>query len=196
VAAVGLGAGALACHARPGDDYTFLEIDPVVARIARNPDWFTYLRDCGDPPIELGDGRRSLARHDGAPFGLIALDAFNSDAIPVHLLTREAVELYLSRTVANGAILMHLSNRYLDLEPVVGNIARELGLTCRIEHHEPTVSQQNRGYSASVWALLVRDPSHLGRIEPDGRWHDCEDDPGAETWTDDYSNLLGVVDWS
>jgi len=196
VAAVGLGAGALACHARPGDDYTFFEIDPTVARIAEDPDWFTYLRDCGRPEIVLGDGRRSLDRHRGPPFGLIALDAFNSDAIPVHLVTREAIELYLTRIVPRGALLLHLSNRYLDLEPVLGNVARELGLACRIERHEPTDAQQDRGYSASVWALLARQPAHLGPIARDRRWHTCEDDPSAGTWTDDYSNLLGVVDWS
>ncbi|HEX8054310.1 MAG TPA: fused MFS/spermidine synthase [Thermoleophilaceae bacterium] len=196
VAAVGLGAGALACHARPGDEYTYFEIDPVVARIARDPDYFTYLRDCGNPRVVLGDGRRSLARHRGAPFGLIALDAFNSDAIPVHLVTREAIELYLRRLAPRGALMVHLSNRYLDLEPVMGNLARDLGLACRIERHEPTDAQHERGYTASVWALLVRDPSHLGPLARDPRWHACEDDPGAETWTDDYSNLLGVVDWS
>ena len=196
VAAVGLGAGALACHSRPGDDYTFFEIDPVVARIARNPDYFSYLRDCGDPPVVLGDGRRSLERHDGPPFGVIALDAFNSDAIPVHLITREAVGLYLTRLAPRGALLLHVSNRYLDLEPVIGNIARELGLACRLQRHKPAEFQRNRGYSASVWALLARAPDHLGPLGADRRWPACDDDPSAETWTDDYSNLLGVVDWS
>ena len=196
VAAVGLGAGALACHARPGDSYTFYEIDPVVARIARNPDWFTYLRDCGDPPVVLGDGRRSLARHRGAPFGLIAVDAFNSDAIPVHLVTREAVELYLDRLAPRGAVLLHLSNRYLDLEPVAGNLARDLGLTCRIQRHEPTPAELDRGYTSSVWALMARRPVHLGPLASDPRWTPCAQDPGADTWTDDYSNLLSVVDWS
>jgi hypothetical protein len=144
----------------------------------------------------LGDGRRSLVRHRGAPFGLIAIDAFNSDAIPVHLVTREAIELYLDRLAPEGAVLMHLSNRYLDLEPVVGNLARELGLTCRIERHAPTEAQQDRGYAASVWALLARRPVHLGPLASDGRWHPCAQDRGADVWTDDYSNLLGVVDWS
>ena len=196
VAAVGLGAGALACHARPGDDYTFFEIDPVVARIAREPDYFTYLRDCGRAPVVLGDGRRSLARRRGAPFGTIAIDAFNSDAIPVHLITREAVELYLERLAPRGTLLLHLSNRYLDLEPVIGNIARELGLTCRLQRHKPNELQEDRDYSASTWALLARAPGHLGPLAADGRWPACEDDPSADTWTDDYSNLLGVVDWS
>jgi hypothetical protein len=196
IAAVGLGAGALACNKRPGTRYTFFEIDPVVARIARDPRRFTYLRDCGRPPIVLGDGRRSLASHDGAPFGLIALDAFNSDAIPVHLVTREAIELYLSRLAPRGALLLHLSNRYVDLEPVIGNLAREIRLTCRIERHQPTAAQRERGYSASVWGLLARTPAHLGPLAADRRWKTCEDDPSADVWTDDYSNLLAIVDWS
>jgi hypothetical protein len=128
--------------------------------------------------------------------GLIALDAFNSDAIPVHLLTRDAVELYLSRLLPRGALLLHLSNRYADLEPVVGNIARDLGLACRIEHHVPTRAQRSNGYSISVWALLARRPEHLGPLARDRLWKTCRDDPSARTWTDDYSNLLGVINWS
>ena len=196
VAAVGLGAGALACNTAARSAFTFFEIDPAVARIAREPDYFTYLRDCGRPPVVLGDGRRSLARHDGEPFGLIALDAFNSDAIPVHLITREAIELYLSRTVPRGALLLHLSNRYVDLEPVLGNLTRDLGLACRIQRHHPDEAQIDRGYSRSVWALLARAPEHLGPLARDGRWKTCRDDPSAGTWTDDYSNLLGIVDWT
>jgi hypothetical protein len=196
IAAVGLGAGALACNTGAGSRFTFFEIDPTVARIARNPDYFTYLRDCGRPPVVLGDGRRSLARRPAGRFGLIALDAFNSDAIPVHLLTRDAVELYLSRLLPRGALLLHLSNRYADLEPVVGNIARDLGLACRIEHHVPTRAQRNDGYSISVWALLARRPEHLGALARDRLWKTCRDDPSARTWTDDYSNLLGVINWS
>ena len=196
IAAVGLGAGALACNTSAGSAFTFFEIDPAVARIARDPGYFTYLRDCGRPPVVIGDGRRSLDRHDGPPFSLIALDAFNSDAIPVHLITRQAIELYLDRLGPRGAVLLHLSNRYVDLEPVIGNVARDIGLTCRIERHKVTDAQGDRGYADSTWALLVREPAHLGRIAADRRWKACEADPSAGTWTDDYSNLLGVVDWS
>jgi hypothetical protein len=196
IAAVGLGAGALACNTGAGSEFTFFEIDPTVARIARDPDYFTYLRDCGRPPVVIGDGRRSLDRHRGAPFGLVALDAFNSDAIPVHLVTREAIELYLARLVPRGALLLHLSNRYADLEPVMGNLARDLRLTCRIQRHKPTDAQHDLGIADSTWALLGRDPAHLGPLATDRRWKTCEDDPSARTWTDDYSNLLGIVDWS
>jgi hypothetical protein len=196
IGSIGLGAGALACNTPPGTRVTFFEIDPAVARIARDASNFTYLRECGRPDVVLGDGRRSLARHRGEPFGLVVLDAFNSDAIPVHLLTREAIELYLRRTVPRGALMLHLSNRYADLEPVVANVGRDLGLTCRIQRHKVTDVQDDGGYTDSTWALLARAPAHLGRLAADRKWKTCDDDPSARTWTDDYSNLLGVVDWS
>ena len=130
-ALIGLGAGALACDAPAGADWTFFEIDPVVARIARDPHLFTYLRDCpGRFGIALGDGRQSLARQPPGRFGVVVLDAFASDAIPVHLITRQAIELYLSRLQPGGVLLFHISNRYLDLEPVLGNLARDRGLAC------------------------------------------------------------------
>jgi hypothetical protein len=189
VAGVGLGAGALACYARPGDRYAFYEIDPVVARIARDPALFTYLRDCGDPPVVIGDGRLSLERARDR-YGLVVIDAFNSDAIPVHLITREALEVYLDRLEPSGALLFNVSNRYADLEPVLANAARELGLGCRIERHVPTGAQRERGYSESEWALLSAAGPHVGRL-----WRTCREDRSLAVWTDDYSNLLSVISW-
>jgi len=196
VATVGLGVGSIACLQRPGTHLTFYEIDPEVVRIARNPRFFTYLRDCPvRPAIVTGDGRRSLERAPRASFGLVVLDAFNSDAIPVHLITREAVELYLSRSTRGGALLFNATNRYVDLEPVLGNIAEDLNLTCRIREDTPNKAEQNRGYERSIWTLLVRRPMDLGTIRFDRRWKRCIADPSAQTWTDDYSNPLSVVDW-
>jgi hypothetical protein len=196
VAAVGLGTGSLACRQRPGGELTFYEIDPAVVRIARDPRLFSFLRDCRvRSRIVVGDGRRSLRREPEGSFGLVAVDAFNSDAIPLHLITRQAVELYLSRVSDGGSLLFHISNRYLDLEPVLGNIAAELGLTCRIRDHKTGRAEERRGYVPSIWVLLVRRPLDLGRIRDDRRWTRCATDPSAEIWTDDYSNPLGVVDW-
>ena len=196
VAAVGLGAGSLACLQRPGSHLTFYEIDPTVVGIARNPRLFTYLRRCPvRPAIVTGDGRRSLERERRGSFGLVVVDAFNSDAIPVHLITRQAIELYLSRTIVGGSLLFHLTNRYLDLEPVLGNIAVDLRLTCRIRKYTPSRAAKLRGEEPSTWALLSRLPESLGRIARDRRWRDCARDPSARTWTDDYSNPLGVVRW-
>ncbi len=196
VAAVGLGTGSLACLQRPGTRLTFYEIDPTVVRIARDPRFFTFLRDCPvRPPIVTGDGRRSLEREPAGSFGLVAIDAFNSDAIPLHLITREAIELYVSRIAPRGSVLFHLTNRYLRLEPVLGNIAAELDLVCRIRVHTPFEAQQERGYQKSTWALLTRRPTDLGAIRLDRRWTPCTVDPSARTWTDDYSNPLEVIRW-
>lgn len=197
MAAVGLGTGSLACLQRPGTRLTYYEIDPAVVRIARDPRLFTFLRDCPvRPPIVTGDGRRSLEREPKGSFSLVAVDAFSSDAIPLHLITREAIELYLSRIAQDGSLLFHLTNRYLRLEPVLGNIAAELDLVCRIRTHVPTDVEEKRGYQKSTWALLTRRPANLGAIRLDRRWAPCATDPSARTWTDDYSNPLAVIKWA
>jgi hypothetical protein len=195
VAAIGLGTGTLACHARRGSGLTFYEIDPAVVRIARDERYFTFMRDCPvRPRVVVGDGRRSVGREPESSFGLVVVDAFNSDAIPVHLITREAIELYLSRTGSGGSLLFHISNRYLDLEPVLGNIAGELGLTCRIRTDFPTDAEDERGYEPSTWSLLARSPVDFGGILNDSAWSECATSD-AEVWTDDYSSPLGVLDW-
>ena len=182
-AAIGLGAGAIACYGH----VTFFEIDPEVVRIARDPRLFTYLRDCPSP-VRVGDGRRLLTKEPPGRFDLLVVDAFNSDAIPIHLITRQALELYMSRA---DAVLFHISNRYLRLEPVLGNIARELGLRCVFENHQPSRAQiEDGGLAASRWALLSRSPEPVG-----ARWRACADDPGARVWTDDYSDLLSAISW-
>ena len=128
MAVVGLGSGGLACYAEAGDDWTFYEIDPLVERIARDPRYFTYLQNSrGDLNVVLGDGRLTLQRATPGAYDLIVLDAFSSDAIPVHLLTREAVELYMSRLRTDGVVAVHISNRYLNLEPVLGALAQQRG---------------------------------------------------------------------
>jgi hypothetical protein len=192
VGAVGLGAGALACY-RPR--MSFFEIDPEVLRIARDPRLFTYLRDC-PADVTIGDGRRSLVREPPGRFGLIVIDAFNSDAIPVHLITRQALALYLSRAGRHGAVMFHISNRYLRLEPVLGNLARDGALTCRVETHHPSPPQLDAGVAVSKWAILARAPADLGRLAADRRWHPCGNDPSARVWTDDYSDLLSAIAWN
>jgi spermidine synthase len=174
-------------------DTTFFEIDPTVVDIARDPDLFTYLREC-PARIVVGDGRQALRREPPGRFGLLAIDAFNSDAIPIHLITREAMELYMERVGPHGAVLFHISNRFVDLEPVLANIADDLGLVCVNQRHVPTPEDEERGHSISRWALLVHAEEDLGPIAADGRWHDCVPD-GARTWTDDYSDLLGAMDF-
>jgi SAM-dependent methyltransferase len=191
-AIVGLGAGGLACYARPGEHWTFYEIDPTVARIARDPRLFTYLRDCaGRHDIVLGDGRQSLAAARDERFGLIALDAFTSDAVPVHLITREAIALYLRRLRPDGLLLFNISNRYVELEPVLGNLAADLRLTCRTRTFRATRDQAQRRMDSSKWVVMAPASPTVDRLG----WGACRPDPGARTWTDDYSNVLSTLRW-
>jgi hypothetical protein len=187
---IGLGAGTMSCY-RPGGT-TFFEIDPAVVSIARNPRLFTYLQKC-PARVVVGDGRQSIKRAPAGSFGgLLVVDAFNSDAIPVHLITREAMRLYLDRVGPHGAIMFHISNRYVQLEPVLAALARDLHLVCRAQRYVPTPAQQARSYETSKWALLARTPDDLGRVASDARWHACADD-GSRVWTDDYSDLIGAM---
>ena len=192
-AVVGLGTGAMACLSRPGDRWTFFEIDPSVARIARTDELFSFLRDCkGEFDVVLGDGRRSLDRRADGTFGLIALDAFSSDAVPIHLITREAVELYRAKLHPGGVLAFHISNRYLDLEPVLGNLARATGMTCygqRDAFVSPRLFMKRRSH----WVTMARSPADLGAVTSDRRWHPCAADGDARVWSDDYANVLGAL---
>jgi hypothetical protein len=182
-AVIGLGTGSMACYARRGDRWTFYEIDPLVEHIARDPRLFTFLRDCpGRYDVILGDARLSLSRAAGRRYGLIVLDAFTSDAIPIHLLTREALALYRSRLRDGGVLALHISNRYLDLEPVVARLAHDAGLACR--------AQQGL---ESDWAAMAERQRDLGGPSIDARWHDCRRG-GGTVWTDDFSNLVESFD--
>ena len=191
-AVVGLGAGTIACHARRGERWTFYEVDPTVERIARDPRLFTYLRDCpGSFDVVIGDGRLGIARARPAEFGLIVADAFSSDAIPVHLLTREALALYRSRLAPDGVIALHITNRYLDLGGVLGSMAAAERLACLIQSEDPAEAARVPGKVASDWVLIARRPGHFGRLAGDRRWRRCPRD--GQAWTDDFSNVLGPL---
>jgi hypothetical protein len=191
-AIVGLGAGGMACYARRGERWTFYEIDPTVARIARDPRLFTYLRDCpGRYDIELGDGRKSLERAPRGEFGVITIDAFTSDAVPVHLLTREAITLYLQRLEPGGLLLFNISNRFVDFEPVLGTLAKDLRLGCGIEKFEVNDAQAERRWDSSTWAVMTRDRAALGRLG----WRACDSEAVSKVWTDDFTNVFGALRW-
>ena len=194
VAVLGLGAGTIACHAKPGQRWTFYEIDPVAERIARDPRLFTYLRDCpGEHDVVLGDGRLSLARAPAREYGLIFADAFSSDAIPVHLLTREAVAMYLSKLREDGILVFNVTNRYLNLNPTLGALARERQLACLHAADNATQVPGAKGKTASDWLVMSRQERHLGELTRDARWQDCPRAPAADVWTDDFSNILGPL---
>ena len=193
-AVVGLGTGTMACYNRPGQQLTFYEIDPLVESIARNNDLFTYLRDCpGQNDVVLGDARLSLADAPDAEYGIIVADAFSSDAIPVHLMTREAVDLYFDKLQSDGVLLMHISNRHLELEPVLGNVAQDAGLVCRAQYDQE--NESTPGKFVSHWVMMSREEGALGSMADDARWSSCETNPDSPVWTDDYSNLLSTFVW-
>ena len=197
IAAVGLGTGSIACYGRAGETWTYYEIDPVVAAIATDPRYFTFLRDC--PPavrIKLGDARLTLSDAAQSQYDLLILDAFSSDAIPVHLLTREAVSSYVRVLAPHGALVVHISNRHLDLEPVVAAIARDLGLVALVRRDLPIpVKEQGTGRVQSVWAILARSTGDLGGLATDKRWEALRSRADVSAWTDDFSNIMRSFAW-
>jgi hypothetical protein len=196
VGIVGLGTGSIASYARPGQHYTFYEIDPAVEQVAQNPKYFTYLNDCrGKIDIVLGDARLSLKGVAPNHFDMLILDAFSSDAIPVHLLTKEALHLYLSKLKKGGILIFHISNRFLDLRPVLGNLARDAGLFGLVQYDlKLTKEEQNELKRSSIWVVMARDPRDLAPLAADSRWHKLSGD-GQARWTDDFSNIVKVFTW-
>lgn len=191
VGALGLGVGSVACYAGPGQHYTFFEIDPIVARLASDPEVFSYLSDCApDTDIVLGDGRLTLTEEPEDAFDILLIDAFSSDSIPAHLLTQEAITLYLSKLKEDGVVLLHVSNRYMALETVVGRIAGELGVPARTQYH--TVGEESYRAQSSAVVALARNEMALAPLDATGAWDVLESDDGR-AWTDDYSNIPGAI---
>ena len=137
-----------------------------------------------------GDGRLALEREPARRFDLLAVDAFSGDSIPVHLLSREAFQLYFQRLAPEGVLAMHVSNSFLDLAPVVGRAAQALGKTARVVEVQEDLSQHR---AHSVWVLLADNPNTLDRLLPEGSWQPAPAPPGLRVWTDDYSNLFKII---
>jgi len=192
VGVVGLGSGALAAYSTSNERWTFFEIDALVVEIARDRALFTYLGNArGEIDVIVGDARRSLTRAADDGFGVLVLDAFSSDAIPAHLLTREALALYLRKLTPSGLIVFHISNRYLDLEPVIGGAATALGLTSLTRVDQVTESELRAGKTSSIWIVMARAPGDLGPLSGHGGWA-----PSRQTvryWTDDKSDLWSAL---
>src|SRR5712692_2913561 len=203
VAVIGLGTGTLAAYARLGDALTVYEIDRRVRDIAFDPAYFTYLTNARDRGatlrVELGDARVRLEavrrERPGEKYDVIFVDAFTSDAIPVHLLTREALRLYLGMLASDGMLAIHISNRHLRLEPVVAGLAEDAGLGGRLLMDEAYA--ETEGGTESMWAVLARTPAPLGQLVDDEQWTAAtlEVDPRVGVWTDDFHNLLSVFKW-
>jgi hypothetical protein len=193
VAVVGLGTGALACYRHRGEAWTFYEIDSAVVRIARDPDFFTFISGCApDLPVVVGDARLTLAAST-EKYNLIILDAFSSDTIPVHLLTREAVAGYLKHLAEGGVILMHISNRYMELADTVAAVGTAEGLAAIVKVDDrPQASPPDYKMTAEVVALARR-PEDVGNLRDRPGWHPLRAETDVQAWTDDYSNIFGAI---
>lgn len=192
VGVIGLGVGALSCYRKPGQDWHFYEIDAVVDRIARDARLFDFMDKCAaDVPTHIGDARIVLAHQDLA-FDVLIIDAYSSDAIPVHLMTTDAMRTYLDRLSADGVIAFHVSNRFFDLEPVVARIARDLGLSAATEAYTPPADSTWPGETASNVVVVARDKAHLAKVTKTGDWTALVADARA-AWSDDHANLLGAL---
>jgi hypothetical protein len=197
VGVIGLGVGSLASYGGRGHEFTFFEVDPAVVRIARDPAYFHYLEDCrARLRVVVGDARLSMGREPDESFGLIVLDAFNGDAIPIHLLTREALRVYLAKLGDGGLIALHISNNYLDLGPEIRELARDAGLV-GLDQNEAGIPANDyvQGRMVSHWVVLARRPADLSRLAGRPGWRSLAGGPGAAVWTDDHADLLGLLRW-
>ncbi len=197
IAVVGLGTGTLSCYAQPGQRWTYFEIDPAVLKIASDERFFTFLRDAATPPrIVLGDARLSLAAEPDRQFDLLILDAYSSDAIPIHLVTREALALYLQKLAPGGHLAFHISNTHLDLEPVLADLARDARVAC-LTREDLAVPKQElaAGKAASVWVVMAPHADDLVQLAHDPRWRPSRGRNPPVIWTDDYSSLLSILRW-
>jgi hypothetical protein len=193
MAVVGLGTGTLACYVEPGDKLDFYEIDPAVVRIAQDPARFTYLRDCApDARMIVGDARLTLADAPAGQYDVMVIDAFSSDAIPVHLLTKEAMAIYLASMAPDGVILIHVSNRHMELVSVVAGIASAHDLTTISNNSDEGSDDENYLFSSTVTAV-ARAEEDFGSLWDDDEWTLEEADEKQWVWTDDYSNIIGAM---
>ncbi|MGB5076859.1 MAG: fused MFS/spermidine synthase [Sphingorhabdus sp.] len=202
IGVVGLGTGTLACYRKPGQAWNFFEIDPLVVEIAREKKIFSFLERCAPgAKITLGDARLTLAKVPEGQFDILALDAFSSDSIPLHLLTREAFSVYRRTLKPNGLLLVHISNRYIDLNPVIAAEAEAGGWHAALRRDSPPEKLVGQGSRASLWIALSRDSKKLMQLtgevgekkpryyDPD-QWVKLDAPNGMQLWTDDYASVL------
>jgi spermidine synthase len=184
-----LGVGTIAAYGQAGDRMRFYEINPLVEPIARN--LFTYLRD-SPAKVEVveGDGRASLARESSQGFDVLAVDAFSGDAIPLHLLTREAMQDYKRQLAPGGVVAFHVSNSYLDLAPEIARVAQAEGMQARVVESLPVPAE---GAYRATWVLVSQDAGFFARPEVAAATARIEPKPELRVWTDDYSSLLPVL---
>lgn len=191
---VGLGVGSLAAYGRPGQNMTYFEIDPEVLKIARDSGDFTFIKDSqANMKFVLGDARLTLAQAPDSSYDLLVLDAFSSDAIPTHLLTLESLQIFKSKLKPGGMIAYHVSNRYLELAPVLAATALRAGLTAYEQLDGTTDDETKEGKTQSNWVLLTTDDRPIRKLGKPAYWNLVDVPTSQKIWTDDYSNVLGAM---
>lgn len=193
IAVIGLGAGTMAAYAKPGQHWKFLEIDPEINRIASNSQFFTYLSDCHKSDVKLlaGDGRLLLKDIPDHSLDLLVLDAFSSDAIPTHLLTREALNLYKHKIKPNGYMAFHITNRHLDLKLILSSLAWDMKYSLLAQQFFP--KQDKPQITRADWVVIARDKNLLQPLkQSSGTWKTLPIDLHMKPWTDDFSNIFDV----
>jgi len=194
VGAVGLGAGTVSAYVRPGDALTFFEIDPLVVRIATNPAYFSYTTHCAKGRLDfvVGDARLTVARQPKDSFDILLIDAFSSDSVPAHLLTVEAVRSYLERVKPDGVVILHLSNRNLELRSPAMAVARAAGGVALLQRHQEAPGAARLWESSEDALIIGRDAAALAPYAADPRWTPANPNL-ARAWTDDYTNVPGAL---
>jgi hypothetical protein len=192
VAIIGLGTGATLSYSRPGERWTFYEINPAVVSVARSQDFFKYFSDCAavPPDIVLGDARLKLHNAPDGSYNLLVLDAFSSDSIPVHLMTQQALDLYLSKLAPGGLIVFHISNRNLELGKVVADLAKSRNLS-GVSLLDLSPSTPN-GKDPSHWVVVARNSADYGALANDKDAQPLVSNGTDSVWTDDFSNIVSV----
>jgi hypothetical protein len=193
VGVVGLGVGSLAAYATAGQEWVFFELDPFVQSIASDTHYFDFMHECRQCRVVVGDARLSLERMPDRNFTLLVLDAFSSHAIPVHLLTREAIALYASKLAAGGALAFHISSRQFSLRDVLEPAAHDAGLRLLSQQQSVTDDETRRGALPSEWVVMTRDPELIMRLSTSGRWQPPRTGFAGPAWSDDFADILRVV---
>jgi hypothetical protein len=192
VAVIGVGAGTLTCASEPGETWKFFDIDQTMVDTARDPKYFTYIQNC-EPDLKpvIGDARLTFAKEPAGIYDLIIVDAYSSDAIPIHLATQEAMEIYKDKLAPLGVVVMHVSNRHLELESVVVGIADANELKSWV--YDEDSGRDDEYIFATDVVVCARDEADVGRLASSDKWTETEPTEHQRVWTDDYSNILGAV---
>jgi hypothetical protein len=192
VAVIGLGAGTLTCASEPGESWKFFEIDQSMVDTARDPGYFTYIQNC-EPDLNpvIGDARLTFAKEPDGAYDLVIVDAYSSDAIPIHLATQQSMKIYKDKLAPQGVVLMHVSNRHLELSSVVVGIAEANDLSSWV--YSDDAGRDNEYIFATSVVVSARDEADVGTLASSGQWTLTEARENQRVWTDDYSNVLGAV---